>query len=96
MPIVRIFGEPCRARTLLNAIGAQEALEALNRDREGHVMRGPAQERAYERDRMSLAGRRNAAERRLRTGEHRAWERWRGADPAVRAATYAMLTDPRP
>lgn len=93
MPIVQIFGEPCRTRPLLNAIGAQEALEALNRAREGRVMLGNAQERAYERDRMALAKRRNATERMLRAEEHRAWERWRAANPAVRAATYAMLTD---
>lgn len=95
MPTMTIFGHPCRVRPLLNAIGAQEALEALVPVADAR-MRGPSAVRLAERDRGALARRRNAAEAKLRPGEHAAWEHWRKADEGLRAAVWAVLTDRPP
>lgn len=78
---------------MLDAIGAQEALEYHNKAAALRAGRGPSQVRADERERGSLARRRNAAERKLRDPERRAWNCWRAAGEAERAAVYAMLTD---
>jgi hypothetical protein len=97
VPKLEWFGATVtRLRPLLDAIGAQEALEAHGAVRLGTVSRGVAWERAMERERSALARRRNATEARLRPEEHAAWCRWRAADPATRAAAYAMLADPPP
>lgn len=91
MPTVILLGEPCRVRPMLDAIGAQEDLEAFALTRP-HVMHGARREAAFERERAILARRRNGAKKKLRPAEHRAWEYWR-AHAAGRPAIYAVLTD---
>src|SRR4051812_46170740 len=91
MPNIILYGKPCRVRPMLDAIGAQEILETLTRP---HVMYGARREAAFERERSIRARRRNAAEKKLRTDEREAWNRWRAADPAERTVVYGMLVDP--
>lgn len=91
MPTIYLFGIPLtRVRPLLNAIGAQEALEH-HRGKEPHT--ASSRRRAWETERMALARRRNNAERDLRPKEHLAWSQWRDCSPAERAAVFAVLTD---
>lgn len=89
MPTVILLGEPCRVRPMLDAIGAQEALEAFKAP---HVCHGARRAAHAERERNVLARRRNAAEKKLRLAEHRAWRYW-CAHEAERPAIYAVLTD---
>lgn len=91
MPTLRLFGQPCRVRPLLDAIGAQEALEGhCARQR---VMQSPSQIALSVRQQHGLSRRRNRTESRLRDEERKAFYQWRASPPAVRAATYSMLTD---
>lgn len=96
MPTICVFGQACRVRPLLDAIGAQEALEHHGTTQPS-PMHGPSRHAAWERERMARAGRRNNAERKLRTdtgrNEHAAWNEWRRSTAALRAAVYAVLTD---
>lgn len=92
MPTVILLDSPCRVRPMLDAIGAQEALEACF-ERRLPVYAGSSRELVWEKERLGYARRRNAAERKLEPHEHRAWVHWRSADAAGRAAIYAMLTD---
>lgn len=89
MQTVILLGEPCRVRPMLDAIGAQEALEAF---KPLHICHGVRRAANTERNRNVLARRRNAAEKRLSPAEHRAWEYW-CAHEAGRPAVYAVLTD---
>jgi hypothetical protein len=96
MPTISIFGIACRVRPLLDAIGAQEALEHCGTQQPMPSASAKAHSR-WDRKRQALALRRNAAERRLRhmppNDEHEAWCQWRRSPPDVRAAVYAVLTD---
>lgn len=92
MPTVILLGDPCRVQPLLDAIGAQEALEHLVQN-PPHKLAGVRRETAFRREVSVLARRRNAAEKKLRPAEHRAWEYWR-AHKEGRSTIYAVLTDP--
>lgn len=93
MPTVVLLGQPCRVRPMLDAIGAQESLEHFGTTRP-HAMHGPSRARAWEKQRLGYAARRNAAERKLRPAEAAAWQHWRSADYAGRRlAIRAMLDD---
>ena len=93
MPVVRLFDNDCRVRLMLDAIGAQEDLEAFNRRESSFLWRGPSAQAAADRERHSLATRRNRAEMRLRHGERWTWNQWRMATPDAREVVRAMLTD---
>lgn len=91
MPLVRLFSQECRVRPMLDAIGAQEAMEShCARQR---VMQSPSQIAASVRAQHGLSRRRNRAESKLRDEERKAFYEWRASPPAVRAAVYSMLTD---
>lgn len=102
MPLICIFGQVCRVRPLLDAIGAQEALESHNGQLQSPMKSRP-QEALHERGRLVLADRRNRAEKALRTAldstpdcprnEHLVWEEFRRGTPALREAIRAILTD---
>lgn len=93
MPKIQLFGEAVRVRVMLDAIGAQEALEAHAVSYPLHAAVGTARRAALAKERVALAHRRNAAESKLRPEEHRAWTRYRDLGVAPRAAAWAMLTD---
>lgn len=93
MPIVNLRGEPCRVRPMLDAIGAQEALEGHCIDQQRATLAGPSAVRRWERERMALANRRNATEKKLTPSEHAAWEYFRKGDRIAREVMRAILTD---
>lgn len=81
-----------RQRAMLNAIGAQESLESYGRDKPP-AYSGKSRLACWERARLALAGRRNAAERPLRADERAVWAEWRRGDEAARERIRAMLED---
>lgn len=81
-----------RQSVMLNAIGAQEALEAFGKT-QPKPYHGKSAFTRWERARLALAGRRNAAEKPLRPDERAVWAEFQRGDESARARIRAVLED---